>query len=146
MGSLREGLVGAISGGVSGSTMIIPVLPFESIMTFQAAGGMPGQPSMLDVARELYRCVGLSALLSPSSRAPALVPSPPPTPFVQRTAARQQGMSPASPVAARCPQARRDQAVLQGPRCDLGDRPDREGRAILLVRRPKGALGQLRRQ
>jgi hypothetical protein len=38
VGSLREGLVGAISGGVSGSTMILPCLPFESIMTFQAAG------------------------------------------------------------------------------------------------------------
>lgn len=39
VGSLREGAVGAITGGVSGSTMILPCLPFESIMTFQAAGG-----------------------------------------------------------------------------------------------------------
>jgi hypothetical protein len=56
VGSLREGMVGAISGGVSGSTMIIPCMPFESIMTFQAAGDMPGKPSMMEVATELYRC------------------------------------------------------------------------------------------
>ena len=53
--SLREGAVGAISGGVSGSTMILPCLPLESIMTFQAAGALPGKPSMLDVAKHLHK-------------------------------------------------------------------------------------------
>jgi hypothetical protein len=59
IGSLREGMVGAVSGGVSGATMIIPVMPFESIMTFQAAGDLPGKPSMMDVAKELFKCAML---------------------------------------------------------------------------------------
>ena len=62
VGSLQEGLVGAISGGVSGSTMILPCLPFESIMTFQAAGKSTfadrSQHTFVRGAR-CHRCCGL---------------------------------------------------------------------------------------
>lgn len=61
VGSLREGMVGAISGGVSGSTMILPCLPFESIMTFQAAGksAFADRPQHTCVRARGHACCGL---------------------------------------------------------------------------------------
>ena len=91
--SLREGAVGAISGGVSGSTMILPCLPLESIMTFQAAGALPGKPSMLDVAKHLHK----SAHPPPSipithSAADLTHPRPPaPAPRSPRLCTRREG-------------------------------------------------------
>ena len=58
--SLSNGLVEAVAGGVSGGLTILCVLPIESIQTFQAAGNMPGKPSMGDVARHLWRQGGPS--------------------------------------------------------------------------------------
>ena len=52
--SLSNGLFEAVAGGVSGGLTILCVLPIESIQTFQAAGNMPGRPTMGDVARHLW--------------------------------------------------------------------------------------------
>ena len=43
VGALSGGLPSAVSGGLSGSLMILCVLPLESIMSFQTAGKVEGQ-------------------------------------------------------------------------------------------------------
>jgi hypothetical protein len=59
--SLGAGFTGAISGGIAGATMILLVSPLESIMSFQAAGSLPGTPqlSMLQTCSALRKEGGL---------------------------------------------------------------------------------------
>ena len=57
--ALRDGIVEAVGGGIAGCVTIPVCLPLELIMSFQAAGDMPGRPNMLQVAAHLYKSGGI---------------------------------------------------------------------------------------
>eukprot|EP01052_Picozoa_sp_SAG31_P033556 SAG31_NODE_3810_length_3862_cov_2.467712_5_plen_178_part_00 len=57
--ALRGGIVEAVGGGIAGCMTIPICLPLELIMSFQAAGDMPGRPNMLQVAMHLYKSGGI---------------------------------------------------------------------------------------
>ena len=57
--SLRGGLPEALAGGVSGCTMILVVLPLESIMAFQCGGDQDEKLSLVEVVARLYKLGGI---------------------------------------------------------------------------------------
>ena len=57
--SLKGGLPEALAGGVSGCTMILVVLPLESIMAFQCGGDQDEKLSLVEVIARLYKLGGI---------------------------------------------------------------------------------------